>query len=456
MTINTERIELMKHEAVGKALFKLSAPAIAGMVAMAVYSLVDTFFVSLLRDTTAIAATGIVFPIFQLVGAIGLTFGMGAASVISRRLGENNYKAANETAATAFLTAAAAGILLAIGGIIFIKPLLYFFGATDSILDVATLYGRIIIGGAVFPVMNMCINNVLRSEGASLHSSSGQIAGAVANIILDPIFIFGLDMGITGAAVATVISQAISSLYLLSFYLRRKGVLHPLSLKYFKPDMHTYEQIMALGLPTFVRQILGSISFALVNGAAGSYGGDKAIAAISVTFRLMMLLMMALFGLGQGLQPLAGFNYGAKNFVRVRETIRLAFISAFVLCFTAGGIGFIFAPQIMEFFTPQDVTVIAMGTIAIRLTAATLIPVGIAIMFGGIFQSLGDGRSAMILAAGQQGVFLIPLILILPEYWGLTGVFAAQPFSFALAFLVGAFLYSRMVRKLHREEMALT
>lgn len=450
MKQNTQRIELMAKGGIGKALFTLSAPAITGMVVMAVYNLVDTFFVSLLRDTTAIAATGIVFPIFQLVGAIGLTFGMGAASVISRRLGEDNYKAANETAATAFLTAVGAGILLAAGGIVFIKPLLRLFGATDSILEVATLYGRIIIGGALFPVMNMCINNVLRSEGESIHSSSGQIFGAVVNMILDPVFIFGLDMGITGAAVATVISQGLSALYLLSFYLRKKGVLHPLSFQYFKPDLHTYEHIMALGLPTFVRQILGSVSFAMVNTAAAFYGGDSAIAAVSVTFRLLMLLMMALFGLAQGLQPLAGYNYGAKNFARVKETIRLVFITAFVICLSAGSAGFIFAPHIMHLFAPHDLEVIKMGTLAIRLTASTLIPVGIAIMFGGIFQALGDGRSAMILAAGQQGVFLIPLVIILPKIWGLGGVFAAQPLGFGMAFGVGAVLYSKTVKKLHQ------
>ena len=452
MNASNKRIDLMANGPVGKALFQLSIPAIAGMVIMAVYNVVDTFFVSLLRDTTAVAATGIVFPMFQLIGAIGLTFGMGAASVVSRRLGERNYREANEAGATAFYSALGMGLLFSVSGGIFIEPLLTLFGATESILEAASLYGRIIIGGSVFQVMNMTLNNLIRSEGAALHSSTGQIMGAVLNIILDPIFIFVFDMGITGAAVATVTAQGVAFLYLLSFYLRNKGTVYPLRVSFFRPDRNTYKQLMALGVPTFVRQILGSISFALLNNAAGLYGGDSAIAAISITFRLFMLLLMALMGLAQGMQPLAGYNYGAKAFRRLKQTFKLVFINSFSICFIAGLLGFMFAPQIMNVFTPQNPEVINMGSFYMRVTSATLVPVGLAIMFGGIFQALGDGRSAMILAAGQQGIFLIPLILILPKFLGITGVFIAQPAGFAMAFFIGALLFLRLIKRLRQEE----
>jgi putative MATE family efflux protein len=443
-----KRIELLARGPVGKTLLQLSAPAIAGMLVMAIYNVVDTFFVSLLRDTTAVAATGIVFPIFQLIGSIGLTFGMGAASVISRRLGEGNYEGANRAGATALYTALGIGLLFAFFGSIFIRPILTLFGATESILQAAILYGRIIIAGSIFQVANMTLNNLLRSEGAALHSSTGQILGAVLNIILDPIFIFVFKMGITGAAVATVISQGISTLYLASFFFRDKGVLSPLKRSFFHPKAATYREIMILGFPTFVRQILGSISFGIVNNAAGVYG-DSAIAAISVTFRLFMLLLMGLMGLAQGLQPLVGYNFGARQFDRVRRAIRIVFVSAGSVGFLTGMGAFLFAPGLISIFTPHDVEVIAMGTMAIRFMSLTLVPVALVLMFGGIFQALGDGRSALLLAAGQQGLFLIPLVLILPRFFGLAGVFASQPAGFFLAFLIGIPLLKKALSKLH-------
>jgi putative MATE family efflux protein len=447
----TKRITMLAEGKIGRALFVLSAPAIAGMMVMAIYNIVDTLFVSLLRNTTAIAATGIVFPLFQLIGAVGLTFGMGAASVISRRLGEGNHQAAQEAASTAFYSAAAIGIAFSIAGAVFIRPILGAFGATESILAEATLYGRVIIGGSVFQVLNMAVNNLLRSEGASLHSSLGQMVGAVLNIILDPIFIFVLDMGVTGAAVATVIAQGTAMLFLLSYYVAKRGVLNPLDPAHVRLRWSTYRALMTLGVPTFVRQILGSFSFAVLNNAAGNFG-DPAIAAISVTFRLFMLLFMALIGLAQGLQPLVGYNYGAKRFDRVRGAIRLVFITAFTVGVVAGFIGFVFAPAIMGVFAPQDPAVIAMGTEAMRFMAVAIVPIGFVVMFGGIFQATGDGRSALLLAAGQQGLFLIPLVLLLPRLFGTTGVFAAQPAGFIFAFVVGLLLYRRASRNMRDEE----
>lgn len=442
---NSSRIELLRSGPIGPTLFKLAAPAIAGMVVMAIYNVADTFFVSLLRDTTAIAATGVVFPLFQLAGAVGLTFGMGAASVISRRLGEGRYDAAHEAGATAFYSALVIGLAVAIIGAIGIRPLLVLFGATPTVLEQAVLYGRIIVGGSVFLVLNMTLNNLLRAEGAALYSSMGQMLGAVLNIILDPIFILVLDFGITGAAVATVIAQATSTLFLASFYLRNRGTIRPLTLKNVHLHWSTYAAIMTLGLPTYVRQILGSVSFAFLNNAAGSFG-DAALAAVSVTFRLFTLLLMGLIGLAQGLQPLAGYNFGAGQIARVRAAIRLVFTTATVVGLSAGAASFIWAEPIMRIFAPQDPEVIRMGAEAIRLMAGALVPIGLVIMFGGVFQALGDGGSALVLAVGQQGAFLIPLIFILPRFFGLTGVFAAMPAGFVLAFLVGIILMIRTYR----------
>ncbi len=443
----TERLEMLANGRLGRTLFKLSAPSIIGMLVIAIYNVVDTFFVSLLRDTTAIAATGVVFPMFQLIGAVGLTFGMGAASVISRRLGEQRYQAADEAAATALYSAAGVGLLLAIVGGVFIEPILIAFGATETILAEAMLYGRVIIAGSTFQVVNMTANNILRSEGASLYSSLGQVLGAVLNIVLDPLFIFVLGMGLTGAAVATVIAQSVSTAFLLTYYIRKRGALHPLRLRNVRLERRTYRELMTLGVPTFVRQIFGSISFAVLNNAAALHG-DPAIAAISVTLRLFMLLFMALIGLAQGLQPLAGYNYGARSFRRVRGTIRIAFITAATVGAIAGVAGFVFAPAVMGTFAPQDPEVVELGTLAMRFMAPVLVPIGLVLMYGGVFQALGDGRSALVLAAGQQGVFMIPLALVLPRVFGLSGLFAAMPAGFLLAFVVGTFLLRKTRRKL--------
>lgn len=427
---------MLAEGGIGKTLFTLAAPAIAGMVVMAVYNVVDTYFVSLLRDTTAIAATGIVFPVFQLIGAVGLTFGMGAASVISRRLGEDKHEEASCTAATALFSAFAAGIFFSALGMVFTRPILRAFGATDSIMEQAVLYGRIILGGAVFQVVNMTLNNLLRSEGASIHSSTGQILGAVANMILDPVFIFALDMGITGAAIATVISQGISTSYLISFYIMKKGVMNPLDARRIRLTVPMYAAIMTLGFPTLIRQIMSSISFGILNRAAGVYG-DSAIAALSITLRLFMLLLMALFGLAQGLQPLVGYNYGARNIGRVMKSIKLVFFLVVIIGAVVGLFAFFAAAGIMRIFAPQDAQVIALGVFAIRVSAIALIPVGCVVMAGGTFQALGKGGPALILALFQQGGFLIPLVMILPRFLGLNGVYLAQPAAFILAFFVG-------------------
>lgn len=449
--VHTRRLDILAHGRLGKTLFTLSAPAIVGMLVIAVYNVVDTFFVSLLRDTTAVAATGIVFPLFQLIGAVGLTFGVGAASVISRRLGAGAHQEANDAAATALYSSVAVGVLLSVTGAVFIRPILQLLGATDSILAAATLYGRVIIGGSLFQVVNMTANNLLRSEGAALHSSIGQVLGAGLNIVLDPIFIFVLGMGVTGAAVATVIAQCVSTVFLLSYYFRGRGSLQPLSPRNVRLRLGTYRGIMTLGFPTFVRQVFGSVSFGVLNNAAALYG-DAAIAAISVTLRLFMLLFMALLGLAQGLQPLAGYNYGAGNLARTRGAIRIAFFTAVIVGAVAGVLGLRFAPEIMRLFAPQDPDVVRMGAIAVRFMSIALIPIGLVVMYGGVFQALGDGRSALLLAAGQQGLFMIPLVIALPRLYGMYGLFGAMPLGFVLAFGVGTVLYRRTSRRLGRLE----
>ncbi len=443
-----KRIEALAEGRIGKTLLSLSIPTVAGMLVMAVYNIVDTFFVGMLRDATSLAATGVVFPIFQLIGAVGLTFGIGAASVISRRLGEDKYEEAQKTGVTAFYTTLFIGLGFSFLGALFAAPLLRLFGATDSIIAEAAGYGRIILGGAVFQILNMSVGNMLRAEGAASHASIGQILGAVLNIILDPIFIFGLNMGVAGAAAATVIAQGVGTLYLMSVYFRGKTVLRITRFAYFTPKRWIYAGIMAVGTPTLARQVLGSVSMGLLNNAAGRFG-DVALAAMSVNFRIFMLVMAVLIGMSQGLQPLAGYNYGASQFNRVRGTLKISMLFSLGFAGCAGLILAIFAPTIIGIFAPQNEAVIQVGAMGLRLTSAGAVPMACAVVFGGFFQALGKAKASLLLALGQQGIFLVPMALLLPMFFGIEGVFAAMPVAFTMAFAVGLILLQRVLRELN-------
>jgi putative MATE family efflux protein len=433
----TQRIELLRSGEIGVALRTLAIPAATAMMVNAIYNVVDTAFIGMLNDTAAIGAAAILFPIFMLIGAIGLTFGMGSASLISRQLGEQNVKGAISTASTAFYSTLIIGVTFAVFGNIFIEEILILFGATETILDRAVLYGRIIIGGSFFQILNMCMNNLLRAEGAARYSSIALITGGVLNIIFDPIFMFVLDFGLAGAAMATITAQMVSTLYLLYYFVSDRGVLK-IRFRDFSPRFGLYRDIMTVGLPTFFRQVLTSIAMGMFNNAAAAYG-DPAVAAIGIVMRVVSLLMMAIFGIGQGLQPLAGYNFGARQFSRVIDATKKALVWSTVFAGCMAAAFFVFARWIVLAFS-QDPEVVSLGVRAFRFLSTTMIFVGSQVVFSTLYQALGKGRQAGILAVARQGIFFIPLVLILPRMWGLNGVFLAQPAADILAFLVTAVL----------------
>ena len=428
-----ERTELLRNGSIGTALRTLAIPAVISMLVNAIYNVVDTAFIGLLNDTAAIGAAAILLPIFMLIGAIGLTFGIGAASVISRKLGENNPDEAKRTASTAFYSSLIVGICFAVVGNIFIEPLLRIFGATDSILDKAVIYGRIIIGGSTFQVLNMCMNNMVRAEGAAAYSGRALILGGVLNIILDPVFMFVFKMGLAGAAAATITAQFISTVYLLRFFISKHGILR-IRIRDFHPKASTYKGIMAIGLPTFARQVFVSISMGLLNSAASLYG-DAAIAAIGISMRVMMLVMMVIFGIGQGVQPLAGYNYGAKQIGRVIQTVRKAVSWSVVFTLAMTVIFWLFTERLVRIFS-ADPQVIEVGIKSIRYTSATLTFFGILNVYASLFQALGKGFQAGLLAVARQGIFFIPMVLILPVFLGLDGVVLTQAAADILTLLV--------------------
>ncbi len=426
--MDDKRINLLKNEKISKAVNAMAAPAILGMLVMAVYNVVDSIFVSWL-GSAEIAATQVVLPIMLIASAIGLAFGMGGGSYISRLLGSNKGKEANKVASVSFFTGLIVGLVVIIANLIFLEPVLNFFGANDSTLELAKEYGRFIIVGYVFTILNMVMNNSLRSEGSSKYSMIGMAFGSILNIVLDPILIFVFDLGIEGAAIATTISQAASTLLLLSFYIRKKSIVK-IGIQYFKPSVAIYKEILIVGIPTFFRQILMSISIGLLNSATQIAGNldTEFLAAISIVIRVTMIPNYIIFGYGQGFQPVAGYNYGAKNKERVMGAFKYSLkiqtyimIGSLILLNVFGGL-------IFTIYQSSEV-VTDFGLSTLRWYTIGMLFLGVSNTISVFYQALGRGTEALILSVSRQGLFFIPFILFLPRVFGVDGVMMAQTAS---------------------------
>jgi len=433
-----KRLKMMREEKIPKVLIKLALPAIVGMLLTAIYNIVDTLFVSML-GTKAIGAISVVYPLFILLTGIGLMYGMGSASFVSRLLGEKRNQKANEVASTTFITSIVSALIVTFLLLIFLTPILKLFGATDTIMPFAFNYGKILSMGAVFTIINMVMNNLLRAEGSAKYSMIALATGAILNIALDPVFIFTLGLGIKGAAIATVLAQAISTILLLSFFINRKSLLH-LSLKYFKPSKSLYTELYKIGVPTFIRQFLMSVSMGMINIAASPYG-DAAIASMGITARVFSLVAMIIFGYSQGFQPIAGFSYGANNIFRLKEAIKTSINWTIIFCTISSIIYIVFAPQIIGIFS-SDPKVIDIGIRALRAIMIMFPLFGFQTIYATLFQALGKGKQAALLSLSRQGIFLIPTILILPSLFGINGVLFSQPVAdLFTVILTGVFAY---------------
>lgn len=421
----SQRARMMGQEKIPKVLMQLALPAIIGMLVTAIYNIVDTLFVSKL-GTEAIGAVSVVYPMFMLLSAIGLMYGIGSASFVSRLLGEGKREKADTVASTTFLTSFLSALLVTVLLLVFLDPVLGLFGATSTIMPFANEYAKVLVFGGTFTILNMTMNNLLRAEGSAKYSMIALVTGAIINIILDPIFIFAFDMGITGASTATVLAQGCSTLLLLSFYRRRKSVLH-LSLKAIKPSKGLYAELYKIGLPTFIRQFLMSLSMGMLNAAAMPYG-DAAIASLGVSARVFSLVAMVIFGFSQGFQPIAGYNYGARQMGRLKEATFTALKWTTIFTSVATVVYMVFTQAIFSLFS-QDPAVLAIGVKAMRAMMLFFPLFGFQVIYATLFQALGKGKQAAILSLSRQGIFFLPAIAVLPGLFGLNGVLWAQPFA---------------------------
>jgi len=438
---------ILADEKVGRLLVNLSTPAMVAMLVTALYNVVDTIYIGRGVGPMAIAGITIVFPIQMLVMAIAMMVGIGGASVISRALGAGDYEKANTTFGNVLLSIVIFGLSLAFLGNIFIDQLLALFGASDTILPYARDYARIILLGTVFFSFSMSSNNVVRSEGRAKVAMTTMLISAILNIILDPIFIFGFKWGIKGAAAATVISQIVTVLYLAYYFYSGKSSL-TLHLRNLRLKSVIMREIVVVGSPSLVRQLSASVMIVVINNTLRVYGGDISIALFGIMHRMLMFVSMPLFGIAQGMQPIVGFNYGAKRYDKAKRVLALS-IKATTIVSTAGAIFLIsFSKIIISIFT-KDTELIRMGVPAVRIFIMSLPVFGFQVVGSTLFQAIGKAREALFLTVSRQ-IFLIGLILVLPRLFKLTGVWMTFPLTDFVFFFVTLLLYLPQLREFDR------
>ena len=432
MSQQQAQFERMTQHKVPGLIVSLGIPTVISMLVSSLYNMADTYFVSKL-GTEASGAVGIVFSLMALIQAVGFTLGMGSGSLVSRLLGEQRQQEAERTASSGLFAAIVFGLLLTVLGLIFLTPLMRMLGATSTILPYARDYGRYILLGAPVMTASFVLNNLLRSQGMAKLAMVGITTGGVLNVILDPLFIFTLKLGTAGAAIATLISQCISCGILAYMFLQGKTALS-LSWKSISRSARSYLEIIKTGLPSFCRQGLASASTVALNHAAGLYG-DFAIAGMSIVSKIFMLLFSVSLGIGQGYQPVVGYNYGARKYGRVRQAISFTFTVGFLLMTFFGIVMFAAAPAVMDWFI-EDPQAADFGTKALRWQCCSLPLIPIGVMCNMTFQSIGQSWTATLLSCARQGYFFLPLILLLPSVFGAAGIQMAQAFADLLTSLL--------------------
>lgn len=449
MNEQNKKMELLGNTPIPKALVSLGIPIMIGMLINALYNLVDAYFVGGLGESP-MGAISIVFPLGQVVVGLGLMFGNGAASYLSRLLGSGDKKTANIVASTALYSSVLIGAVLIIFATIFLKPILTSLGATETIMPYALTYARIYVISCIFNVFNVTMNNIVASEGAAKTTMCALLLGAVINIGLDPLFIYTFDMGVAGAAIATAISQFVSTLVYLTYILRKRSAF-TFSIKDFIPTQQTFMEILKIGIPTLTFQLLTSLSIALINRASSTYG-DAVIAGMGAVTRVTSMGTLVVFGFLKGFQPIAGFSYGAKNFKRLRESIRISILWSTIFCVVVGLLMVVFSTQIISQFANGNGEMISVGQKSLVANGLSFFLFGFYTVYSSLFLALGKGTAGFFLGACRQGICFVPIILLLPAIWGISGILYAQPIADIISAIITVFMAFNLHRKLSKEE----
>lgn len=434
----------MSSAPVTKAILKMSIPVVLGMMVQVLYNLVDTFFIGMMNDEYQLAAANIITPIFMLMMAIATIVSTGAASYISRCLGKKDNQSANKTLSTGTAICTGLGVLVMAVGLIFLKPFITLLGASEAVYPYAYSYSFVMFIGTLPVMLNYAGGQLLRSEGAVMPSIIGMMIGTVTNVILDPIFIFGFDMGITGAAVATVLGNVAALGYYVYYYLSGKSLVK-VKVKYVSGEKQIWSQTFGIGIPAALSQFLMSGALIVCNNLAKPYG-ENAVAGMGVAVKLMYIGTFIFMGFAAGCQPLVGYNYGANNLPRVKSIIKIGMLMTTGIGIVLTGIFGIFASGLIRIFTPLP-EVIAEGAVVLTIYMWSFWVLGPQMLASTTIQAFGKAKASLLLSIARQGLFYIPLLFLLESRFLFKGLLWAQPVSDAITLLLALVLLVSILKK---------
>ena len=451
-----DRSKQLGEEGIGKLLMKFSIPAIVGMLVNALYNVVDRMFIGHIGGGVgklALSGVTVTFPIANIIMAFGMLVGIGTAALISIKLGQQKKEEAEHILGNALTLIIIISILVTTVGLIFLEPMLLKFGASKETFPYAKEYITVILIGVVFQNIGFGLNNTIRSEGNPRIAMFTMLIGGILNTILDPLFIFVFNMGTRGAAIATVISQAVNTIWVLSYFFSGKSVLK-IRYKNLKLDTKVIMSIFAIGMSPFSMQLAASVVTIISNRSLVKYGGDLALGAMGIIMSISMFVLMPIFGINQGCQPIIGYNYGAKKYDRVKHALKLGILAATTITVTGTVIIQLFAKQLIGIFN-KDPQLLAIGIHGIRIYLFMLPVIGFQIVSANYFQAIGKAKISMFLSLSRQVIILIPLLFILPRFFDLNGVWISGPSADAIASILTAiflFVEIRHLNKLHGED----
>ncbi len=451
-TSQEAKLKRMTETPIPKLLFSLAIPTIISMLITAFYNMADTFFIGRLGIASATAGVGVCFPMMAVLQAVGFMYGQGSGNYIARALGARRQAEAEEMASTGFFAAVFTGIVLMGIGLLFLPQLVILLGSTETIAPYAIDYARNILIASPWLIASIVLNNQLRLQGNAVFAMVGMTSGALINIAIDPLFIFTFDMGVGGASMATMVSQIIA--FTLLYLGTQHGDTLRIHIKRFAPTLRNFKGILRGGIPALIRQTIASVSIILLNTVAGRMG-DSVVAAFSIVFRITMFVLMIVIGLGQGFQPICGFNYGFKRYDRVREAYWFSVKISFAMLLVGAVLAFSFAPQLVNLFLKGHPEVTEIGSLALRFQAFSYPTFSILMMNSMMLQTIGHTRNASIVAVSRQGLFLLPAIFILPHFFGLLGLQLAQPVADICALFLSVPLGLKALNGFKREEARL-
>ncbi len=446
--VKSSPIELGTKD-IGKLLMQYAIPSIIATTASALYSITDSIFIGHGVGALAISGLAITFPLMNLSAALGTMVGVGASALLSMRLGQKDYDSANKIVGNVFLLILILGVLFTIPVLIFLRPILYFFGASDETMPYAYDFMQIIVSGTIITHLYFSLNAVIRASGEPMKAMQATIMTVVVNAVLNPLFIFVFGWGMRGSAIATIISQVVVLMWQLHFF-RQKDNFLTISRSNLRIDRKIALDSITIGMSPFLMNAVSSVIVIIINQGLLEYGGDLAVGAFGIVNRVAMLFVMIVFGLNQGMQPIAGYNYGAKLYDRVLEVLKKSVVFATIVMTVGFLVAELFPQSIVSIFTNNQ-ELIAKSTTGLRIVFIFYPLIGFQIVVSTFFQSIGKAGKAIFLSLTRQVIFLIPFLLILPKYFGINGVWVAMPASDALSIILSFLLIRLQIKEFRKE-----